>query len=784
MEEFRGRDDTVRVWDLRHGGCRHVLRGHSSWVTAMTFSADERFSVTGSHDQTIRIWDLSDGTCTHTLQGHTADALSLSDDGRYLLSGDEFDGTVRFWDVASERCLRTFPGHKNGTVAVHFDPGGRAGLSIGHDRTVRRWSLPAEHEAPFHVSRPRTPSQLNLLDARIRSLADDAERAMTDGQHPAALDLLTQARAVPGWERHPRVMRAWRALESRCARTQLRGAWLPRILTGHAGDVSEVDVSPDGRIAVSAGIDGTIRVWQLDTGACTRVLDGHAHRVVSVCLHPDGDRLLSSSKDGTIRLWDIGTGECTRVLESRARTGPGQARFAADGRQAIVVDSTGDLQLWDLETGDLVRSMRTSAGHDLSVAADGRLAAYARGDCAQLWDLQRGVRTRSLGREFLQSMHGVCLSANGGLALTSEDKGIWLWDTASGSALRTFSSDDPDRNTVIAMTADGRFAVSAGYGCSAAVWDLATGHLMRELDGLERGMICLAITPDGTRLVSGTSSGALRLWELEWELDASQPPSDSPAAPAWTWGLDEGEVPADDSSDEGRVLIIGFHPEEGRVIVARNSPDLSRYVVIFIPGVGAGPERTKELTERAEILHYLLTGVTRERVSVVIWMDYQAPATARDARDAAPAAEGATRLMEFITQQRVVSQLDDRARITVIGHGYGGLVVGHAARDYSLDVDALVFLGSASAGVARASDLHVTGAVYATSPDLFGDGTPDDVHGPRPDSPSFGAKVLIPTPFRYRDDPMEAYFPWIAEIILALPMTGVRGGGWGPDSAR
>ena len=776
VDEFRSRDDTVRVWDLRRGDCRHVLRGHSSWVTAMAFGADERFAVTGSHDQTMKIWDLSDATCMYTIRGHTADSVSLSADGRYLLSGDAFNGTVRFWDVASGRCLRTFPGHENGTVAVHFEPGDRTGLSIGHDRTVRRWSLPTEHDdAPFQVSRPRSPSQLNLLDARVRFLVDEAERATTDGRYPAALSLLTQARAVPGHERHPRVIRTWRSLGSCCARTRLREAWSPRILTGHAGGVSEVEVSPDGRIAVSAGGDGKIRVWDLDTGACTRIFDGHRHRVLSVCLHSDSDRLLSSGSDGTIRLWDLRTGKCLRVLESGTRkTAPGQVRFAADGQQAVVVHSSGDLQLWDLETGDLVQSMRTSTGGDLCVAADGRLAAYARGDCAQLWDLRRGVRVRSLSRGGSTGwVHAVHLSANGGLALTAEREGIRLWDTAAGSVLRMFNDDDrpaadSDHHTMITMTGDGQFGVSAGHSSFAVVWDLATGNRIRELGGFERGMTCLAITPDGTRLVSGTSSGALRLWELDWELDASRSPSDSPAVPAWTWDPAQDGASPDEPGDEGKVMLIRFRPEKGQLIVARNNPDLSPYVVVFIPGVGAGVEYLGELMGRAEFLHRQLIGVTRERVSIVTWMDYQAPANAREARDAAPAAEGGRQLMEFIVGQRVTSSLDDQARITVIGHGYGGLVVGYAARDYSLDVDALVFLGSASAGVGKASELHVAGAVYATSPDLFGDGTPEDVHGPRPDSPAFGAKVLRPTLLRYKDDPMVPYLPSLAEIILGL----------------
>ena len=69
------------------------------------------------------------------------------------------------------------------------------------------------------------------------------------------------------------------------------------------------------------------------------------------------------------------------------------------------------------------------------------------------------------------------------------------------------------------MTADGRFAVTGGIWSYAVVRDVHTGRVIRVLDGHERGVHGCALTPDGRFLLTPNTDG-LRLWELDWELDA------------------------------------------------------------------------------------------------------------------------------------------------------------------------------------------------------------------------------------------------------------------------
>ena len=64
-------------------------------------------------------------------------------------------------------------------------------------------------------------------------------------------------------------------------------------------------MSPDGRRALSAGFDKTLRLWDLETGKELRRFAGHTGRVLDVIISDDGSRALSGSDDGTVRLWSL-----------------------------------------------------------------------------------------------------------------------------------------------------------------------------------------------------------------------------------------------------------------------------------------------------------------------------------------------------------------------------------------------------------------------------------------------------------------------------------------------
>ena len=136
------------------------------------------------------------------------------------------------------------------------------------------------------------------------------------------------------------------------------GTGLLRTLAGHS-KVNGVALSVDGRRAVSASDDQTLKVWDVETGAELRTLAGHSDAVNGVALSADGQRAASASWDATLKVWDLETGAELRTLVGHSYWVNGVA-LSADGRRAVSASNDKTLKVWDLETGT---ELRTLAGH-------------------------------------------------------------------------------------------------------------------------------------------------------------------------------------------------------------------------------------------------------------------------------------------------------------------------------------------------------------------------------------------------------------------------------------
>merc|ERR1712226_797426 len=90
-----------------------------------------------------------------------------------------------------------------------------------------------------------------------------------------------------------------------------------RRLQGHSHFVSDVVISSDGQFALSGSWDGTLRLWDLNTGNTTRRFIGHSKDVLSVAFSVDNRQIVSGSRDRTIKLWNT-LGECKYTIGNEA----------------------------------------------------------------------------------------------------------------------------------------------------------------------------------------------------------------------------------------------------------------------------------------------------------------------------------------------------------------------------------------------------------------------------------------------------------------------------------
>ncbi|MGQ5259686.1 alpha/beta hydrolase [Micromonospora sp. ZYX-F-536] len=276
----------------------------------------------------------------------------------------------------------------------------------------------------------------------------------------------------------------------------------------------------------------------------------------------------------------------------------------------------------------------------------------------------------------------------------------------------------------------GRPAPGAAPALVRAWWSGLTPAQRRWLVGHEPALVGRL---DGVPVAARDQANRLRLGAWREELLAERrrllarvPPGPAAsvrlrAVAARLAGLDTltGRLAA---AGEPRAYLLGLDPAgEGRAVVALGDPDHADRVLTYVPGMTAGlDDAPGELSRAARVLDRCAALAPGERSSAVLWLDYDAPdflpeaASADQARDAGPA------LHRFQEGLRV-SHEGPPARQTVLGHSYGSLVVGTAAREHGLAADALVFVGSPGVGATHAAELGVPpGQVWASS-------APDDV---------------------------------------------------------
>ncbi|MCL2304993.1 MAG: protein kinase, partial [Planctomycetaceae bacterium] len=480
----------------------------------------------------IHVMDRSRNRLLKILRGHEDEVVSISHGGRHgewVLTGSR-DRTVRLWELPSGRCVRTFSGRDASVDAVYLSRNGRFLLTLLKGNLLRLWDIGVlchhseQLRAPVLLCQISSSEEMSRQQSETFALQEKLKAAIDREDFSTATSFVKEIRNLSSWEIVRREL-PWEILSQKCIRETPVDAVCLHTLTGHEDIVSTVALSLDGQLAVSAGKDQTIRLWNTLTGKCVKVLTGHQDWIRDIALTWDGRYILSGSWDTTVRVWNTGTGKCARTFNDRI---PSINRLALhpSRKLAAIATAAGSVLLWNIVEDRLVGNWFAHQGAVNTIAfnRDGRYLLTG-GDDATIcfWDTATQYLVRKHSRGKLPITAVKIAPDLQEFVDTSKEGAIEIHNFAKRGPARILAGHVAEI-TGLELFADNRFFATTSKDQTVKIWNLANGSLQKTLSGHSGPITGLAMDFSGRKMLTCSEDGTLRFWELFWDLSYCETP--------------------------------------------------------------------------------------------------------------------------------------------------------------------------------------------------------------------------------------------------------------------
>ncbi len=521
--------------------------------------------------------------------------------GKIRPVGDRRDDVPDWLEALIRQCLRSDPRKrpKNGAALAHALRGGE---SSADESSPRRAASPA-------IVVGATAVAASLLTAgAVLFLGGTGDQVVVPippfpppppgpppgppDRPPSSLPALPVPAPTPG---SPESL----GLSSQLGNVRPRAVWGSGAFGHRGGMITSVDLSPDGRSIVSAALSFTAEVWDLETGRRSFALASpHGPRVSDAVYTPDGSRILTIGQTenapnqvGKLRVWDASSGAL--LGESDALPNHGfHIAVTADGRRAVA--TTGKhVHVFDITTDhpEEIHSLPGSAGPLGLVPGDRELVVVG-ADMLRRFELETGDPLGSIPAPS-NDERPLVITPDGRRVLLTVPKPPFdplLLELETGEVVKRYGPE-PDYVRGLDVSADGTRVITASNDGRLRLYDLESATLIREMPGHFGWAFSVRLTPDGRHAISGGNDSTVRLWDLETGEERPFVEGDDGhwgAVSGIAWSEDgtrvltvghDGVAAVRDPSTGGRIEGLGGRVERQAALISRTSPALEHLVV-------------------------------------------------------------------------------------------------------------------------------------------------------------------------------------------------------------
>jgi len=303
---------------------------------------------------------------------------------------------------------------------------------------------------------------------------------------------------------------------------------LSKAIASHKKPISSVVFNQDGSLIAIGSTDGSVKLWETNTGKQIKAIIKHPHPITSISFNPNGKLLAVGLESGVIVLWDINYKERIRTINGHEGK-IYSLRFNKDGSVLASGSEDKTVKLWDMKSGNELKTFRDATGpvYSLAFSPDEKnLASCSAGGSVRIWEISSGNIIQTFHTSHASpvtrdaspiAVHSISYSPDSKtIASGSEDGSVRLWDVISGTERISLVGQKGSINTddCLSISPDGRLLASGSTDGTMMVWEIASGSIVNQQKPHQGSINSVIFSPDGKSLVTTGDDGIVKFWKI------------------------------------------------------------------------------------------------------------------------------------------------------------------------------------------------------------------------------------------------------------------------------